>query len=62
MDLDDLRPTPKPQIVVGDKLDALSVADLDARIAALREEIQRVEAELVGKRARVAAAAALFKD
>jgi uncharacterized small protein (DUF1192 family) len=61
MDLDDFRPRPKPEIVVGEKLEALSVAELEARIAALREEIERVEAELVAKRARVAAAEALFK-
>lgn len=61
MDLDDFRPKPKPQIIVGEKLEALSVAELEARIAALREEIARVEAELGAKRARVAAAEALFK-
>lgn len=61
MDLDDFRPTPKAQIVVGEKLEALSVGDLEARITALREEITRVEAELAAKRARVAAAEALFR-
>lgn len=60
MDLDDFRPKPKPQIVVGEKLETLSVAELEARITALREEIGRVEGELAAKRARVAAAAALF--
>ena len=62
MDLDDFRPKPKPQIVVGEKLEALSVGELEERIVALREEIQRVVAELGGKRARVAAAEALFKS
>lgn len=62
MDLDDFRPKPKPQMVVGEKLEALSVAELEARIVALRDEIVRVEAELAAKQARVAAAQALFKS
>ena len=62
MDLEDLRPKPKPEIVVGEKLETFSVGELEARIATLRQEIERVEAELKSKRARVAAAAALFKD
>lgn len=62
MDLDDFRPRPKPQIVIGDKLDELSVGELETRIAALHEEIERITAELVSKRARVAAAEALFKS
>ncbi len=62
MDLEDLLPKPKPQIVVGEKLEALSVSELEARIVALREEIGLVEGELESKRARVAAAEALFKD
>ncbi len=62
MDLDDFRPRPKPQIVVGEKLDDHSVADLDARLAALAQEIERTKAELVSKKARVAAAEALFKS
>jgi uncharacterized small protein (DUF1192 family) len=61
MDLDDVRPRPKPEIVVGEKLEALSVAELEARIVALRDEIVRVEGELAAKRARVAAAQSLFK-
>jgi uncharacterized small protein (DUF1192 family) len=62
MDLDDFRPKPKPAIVVGEKLDDHSVAELEARIAALRAEIERTEAELSAKRSRVAAAEALFKS
>lgn len=61
MDLDDFRPKPKPQIVVGEKLDDLSVGELEARIVLLRDEIERVTAELATKRGRVAAAEALFK-
>lgn len=61
MDWDDARPKPKAEIVVGAKLDDLSVADLEERIVALRDEIARVEREIAGKRARAAAADALFK-
>jgi uncharacterized small protein (DUF1192 family) len=61
MDLDDFRPKPKPQIVVGEKLDELSVGELERRIEQLSAEIERVRAELASKRDRVAAAEALFK-
>lgn len=61
MDLDDFRPKPKGEIVVGEKLETFSVGELEARIVALRHEIERVEAELAAKKARVAAAQALFK-
>jgi uncharacterized small protein (DUF1192 family) len=62
MDLDDFRPRPKPQIVVGEKLDDFSVDELQSRITALSDEIERVRGELETKRARVAAAEALFKS
>ncbi len=61
MDLDDFRPKPKPQVVVGEKLDDLSVGELESRIELLGAEIERVKAELASKRDRVAAAEALFK-
>jgi uncharacterized small protein (DUF1192 family) len=62
MDWDEVRPKPKAEIVVGEKLEALSVEELTQRIAALRAEIARVETELEVKRNRVAAAQSLFKD
>ncbi len=62
MDWDDVRPKPKPDIVVGEKLESLSVDDLLQRIAALESEIERVNTELAVKRGRVAAAEALFKE
>ena len=62
MDWDDIQPKPKAALVVGEKLDQLSVADLKERIAALRTEIERVEAELASKEARAKAADALFKS
>lgn len=61
MDWDDLKPKPKPALAVGDPLAGLGIAELEARIAALRQEIARVEAELEAKRAHESAAAALFK-
>lgn len=62
MDWEDVRPAPKPEVALGGNLDALSIADLEARITALRAEITRVEAELEKRRHRAAAAQALFKD
>ena len=61
MDLDDFRPKPKPEIVVGEKLETLSISELEGRILALRAEIERVDSELKAKRSRVASAEALFK-
>jgi uncharacterized small protein (DUF1192 family) len=62
MDWDDVRPkAPKAQASVGDNLEALSVAELEARIALFEGEIVRTRAELEKKRAHESAAAALFK-
>jgi uncharacterized small protein (DUF1192 family) len=46
---------------LGESLEALSIAELERRIEALRTEIARVEAELKRKRDQSAAADALFK-
>lgn len=61
MDWDDLAPKPKKAVTLGEDLRTLSVAELTERIAALREEIARVEGELGAKKAHEAAAAAIFK-
>lgn len=61
MDWDDQKPRPAKAITVGENLQDLSVAELDARIAALTQEIERVRVELRAKRAHEAAAAAVFK-
>ena len=61
MDWDDVRQEPRPAIGVGESLDTHSVAELEARIEALKAEIARVEAELARKRSHEAAASALFK-
>ena len=60
MDWDDLKPKPKPGVTLGEPLANLAIAELEARIAALRQEIVRVEAELKAKRAHESAAAELF--
>ena len=61
MDWDDLAPKPKKAVTLGEDLKTHSVAELAERIAALREEIERVEGELAAKKAHEAAAAAIFK-
>ena len=61
MDWEDIRPKPQTAITVGADLTTLSVQELELRITALKAEIERVEVELAGKRARVSAADAFFK-
>jgi uncharacterized small protein (DUF1192 family) len=61
MDWDDLKPKPPRTATLGENLETFSVAELQARILALRAEITRVEAELAAKKAHEAAAAQLFK-
>jgi uncharacterized small protein (DUF1192 family) len=61
MDWDDLKPKPKPGVTLGEDLKTLSVGELEARIADLQREIERVQAELGAKKAHEAAAAAVFK-
>ena len=58
---DDDQPKPKKGITLGEELGSLSVAELEARVSALSEEIKRVERELKAKKAHEAAAASLFK-
>src|SRR5262249_10937143 len=52
MDWDDLKPKAPKGITLGESLESLSVAELDARIASLEQEIERVRAELTAKHAR----------
>jgi len=61
MDWDDLQPKPKKGVTLGEDLKTLSVSELEARIGALQEEIERVKGELAAKKAHEAAAAAVFK-
>lgn len=60
MDWDDVKPK-AAGVTIGETLETLSVAELEARIAALQTEIDRVAAELAKKKAHEAAASALFK-
>lgn len=62
MDWEDLKPRPKRDCIVGEKLDGMSVSELQERIAALRIEIERTEAELGAKQKHEAAAKSLFKS
>jgi uncharacterized small protein (DUF1192 family) len=61
MHMDDDLPRPKPKITVGDKLDSISVAELQERIGELESEIARVRAEITRKEASKSAADSFFK-
>lgn len=61
VDWDELQPKAPKGVTLGESLESLSVAELQARIAALNAEITRVEAELAAKKAHEAAAASIFK-
>lgn len=61
MDWDDLAPKPNKGFALGESLESLSVSELEARIVALQQEIERVQAEIGAKKAHEAAAAAVFK-
>jgi uncharacterized small protein (DUF1192 family) len=61
MDWDDLKPKAPKGVTLGESLESLSVGELEARIVALRQEIERVQAELTAKKTHEAAAAAVFK-
>jgi len=61
MDWDELKPKPAPVITVGQSLASLSIAELEARIAALMQEIERVRSEIALKKAHATAADSIFK-
>lgn len=58
---DDDRPHRPAAHEIGQKLDALSVADLTERIALLRREIERLEAARTAKQSALAAAGSIFR-
>lgn len=60
IDPDDL---PKKKVIheMGQDLSLLSVGELGDRVALLKDEIARLEAEIAGKRASQSAADAFFK-
>ena len=62
MDWDDLKPKTPKGITLGESLETLSVSELEARIAALHQEVERVQREIAAKKAHEAAAAAFFKQ
>jgi uncharacterized small protein (DUF1192 family) len=61
MDWDDLKPRPAKAVTLGESLESLSIAELEQRIVALTEEVERVRREVQAKKAHEAAAAAVFK-
>ena len=61
MDLDDL-PKKKPDMVIGENLEAISVAELEQRILVLDSEIARIRADIAKKQASKTAAASFFKS
>ncbi len=59
---DDLKPRPKPPAhVVGQDLSTLSVHELNERIALLKIEIARLEADVGKKQSSKSAAESVFK-
>ena len=61
MDLDDA-PKKPANMVIGENLDAISVAELEQRIQALESEIIRLRAEIDKKQASRSAADAFFRN
>jgi uncharacterized small protein (DUF1192 family) len=61
MDLDDA-PKKPTNMVIGENLDAVSVAELEQRIQALESEIIRLKAEIAKKQASRNAADAFFRN
>ncbi len=55
-------PRPQSNMVIGENLDAISVAELEQRIIALDSEITRLRAEIAKKQASKATAAAFFRS
>jgi uncharacterized small protein (DUF1192 family) len=63
MDTDELEPKKKkPEIVIGEDLSLLSVAELEHRIHILESEIARMRESMAGKQSSKAAAAAFFRN
>jgi uncharacterized small protein (DUF1192 family) len=56
------QPKRKVDMVIGENLDAISVAELEQRIGLLESEITRLRAEIAKKQASKAAAAQFFKS
>ncbi len=52
----------KPEMVIGENLDAISIAELEQRITTLDSEISRLRAEIAKKQLSKAAAASYFRN
>ena len=61
MDWDEVTPKPIKGIVVGERLETLSVAELQARIKDLESEIECLKIEVETKQRHESAASAIFK-
>jgi uncharacterized small protein (DUF1192 family) len=61
MDLEDILPAKKPDILIGEDLSLLSVAELEHRIHLLESEIVRIRESLAAKQTGKAAADAFFR-
>lgn len=61
MDPDDL-PKKKPDLLIGENLDAISLSELEHRVQVLESEIARLKAEITRKRASKSAADAFFRS
>lgn len=62
MSFEDLPQKKSAAITVGEPLDLLSVAELEHRVAELGQEIERVKAAILAKRASKNAADAFFRS
>ena len=62
MDWDENQKPAKPEIVVGENLERLSLGELEARVTALEAEITRVRTEIERKKSIGAAAESVFKS
>ncbi len=61
MDAEDLVPKKRPEIVIGEDLTLLSVAELEHRIHTLESEIARIRQSIAGKQSSKAAADTFFR-
>ena len=62
MFVDDDASKPRPELVIGEDLSAISVEELEERITTLEGEISRLRAEIVSKRSSMASAESFFKS
>jgi uncharacterized small protein (DUF1192 family) len=60
MELDEL-PKKKPQIIIGENLELMSMTELEQRVQELESEIERVKTVIASKRASKSAADSLFR-